>query len=291
MFDLASVTKAFCTNFCVMKLVDEGKLDIEEKVSAYIPDFGANGKENVRVVDLLIHESGLQAYYSPSPEESREQITDTIFALHLSYDTGFKAIYSCLNFVTSMLVVEAITNDRMYKFYAENFTEPLGMNRTMFIPSEKIKLDCTPTQDVQGIVHDPLARALDGLSGNAGLFSTTGDLAKLCQLLLNKGTYDGKRYLEESTIEYFSKRYSDHSARAIGFDTRSDDGKASSGQYFNPGTYGHLGYTGTSIWIDPTADVFVILLTNRVYPDDKKSIRSTRPKVYDSVMISLALDK
>lgn len=291
MFDLASVTKAFGTNFCVMKLVDEGKLDIEEKVSTYLPDFGANGKENVRVVDLLIHESGLPAYYSPKAEESRDEIIDTILALNLSYETGFKTVYSCLNFVTTMLVVESITNDRMYKFYADNFTEPLGMERTMWIPADDIKPECIPTQDVQGVVHDPLARGLEGLSGNAGLFSTTGDLAKLCQLLLNKGTYNGERYLEESTIEYFSTRYSDNSTRAIGFDTRSDDGDASSGQYFSPGTFGHLGYTGTSIWIDPTEDVFVIFLTNRVYPDDKKSIRSTRPKVYDSVMISLGLDK
>jgi CubicO group peptidase (beta-lactamase class C family) len=291
MFDLASVTKAFGTNFCVMKLVDEGKLDIEEKVSTYLPEFAVNGKENVRVIDLLIHESGLPAYYSPKPEESREEIIDTIMALKLSYDTGTKMIYSCLNFVTTMLVVEAITGDKMYKYYAANFTEPLGMTRTMWIPGEDLRSECAPTQDVQGIVHDPLARGLGGLSGNAGLFSTTGDLAKLCQLLLNKGTYDGKRYLQDSTIEYFSKRYSDISTRAIGFDTRSDDGKASSGQYFKPGTYGHLGYTGTSIWIDPAQDLFVIFLTNRVYPDDTKSIRKTRPKVYDAVMMALGRDE
>lgn len=287
MFDLASVTKAFGTNLCVMKLVDEGRLDIEEKVSAYLPDFAANGKEDVRVLDLLIHESGLPAYYSPKPEESRGEIIDTIMSLKLSYETGDKTVYSCLNFVTTMLVVESITGDRMYKYYEENFTKPLGMTRTMWIPDEKIKFECTPTQNVQGVVHDPLARGLEGLSGNAGLFSTTGDLARLCHMLLNKGVYDGERYLEASTIEYFSKRFSDKSTRAIGFDTRSDDGKASSGQYFNQGTYGHLGYTGTSIWIDPVEELYVIFLTNRVYPDDTKSIRTTRPKVYDSVMIAL----
>ena len=291
MFDLASVTKAFGTNFCVMKLVDEGKLDIYAKVSKYLPDFAANGKENVRVIDLLIHESGLPAYYSPKPEETREEIIDTIMALKLSYDTGTKMVYSCLNFVTTMLVVEAITGEKMYKFYAENFTGPLHMDHTMWNPGDDLKPECAPTQELQGIVHDPLARGLEGLSGNAGLFSTAGDLTKLCQLLLNKGTYEGVRYLKASTIEKFTKRYSDLSTRAIGFDTRSDDGKASSGHYFHPGTYGHLGYTGTSIWIDPIADLFVIFLTNRVYPDDTASIRSTRPKVYDAVMIALGKDK
>lgn len=292
MFDLASVTKAFGTTFCVMKLVDEKKLDIEKPVSYYLPEFGQSEKGNVKVADLLIHESGLQAYYTPKDGESREVILDTIKALKLNYETGFKTVYSCLNFVSTMMVVESITDEPMYKFYEETFTQPLGMNRTMFIPNDEYKKYCLPTTpDLQGIVHDPLARGLNGLSGNAGLFSTTGDLAKLCQLLLHYGVYNGQRYLSETTIKEFSKQYSGNSSRALGFDTRSEGGKSSSGKYFNPGTYGHLGYTGTSIWIDPVRELFVIFLTNRVYPDDEASIRSTRPKVYDAVIISLEGEK
>ena len=286
-FDLASVTKAFGTNFCVMKLVDEGKLDIEKPVSFYLPEFGVNGKENVKVADLLIHESGLQAYYTPKDGESREHILDTIKALELNYETGFKTVYSCLNFVTTMMVVESIVGEPMYKFYAENFTLPLEMDRTMFIPTEEFIEECSPTtNELQGVVHDPLARGLEGLSGNAGLFSTTEDLAKLCQLLLNDGVYDDERYLNEETIKEFTKRYSENTSRAIGFDTRSGD-HPSSGQYFSDGSFGHLGYTGTSIWIDPVKDLFVIFLTNRVYPDDTASIRNTRPKVYDAAILSL----
>jgi len=286
-FDLASVTKAFGTNFCVMKLVDEGKLNIEKPVSFYLPEFSARKKGNVKVADLLIHESGLQSYYTPKDGETHDDILDTIKSLPLNYETGFKTVYSCLNFVTAMMVVESIVDEPMYKFYADNFTNPLKMDRTMFIPSKEFINDCIPTTpDLQGIVHDPLARGLEGLSGNAGLFSTTEDLAKLCQLLLNGGTYDGERYLEEETIKEFTKPYSDHTSRAIGFDTRSGD-HPSSGHFFNEGTFGHLGYTGTSIWIDPVKDLFVILLTNRVYPDDTASIRSTRPKVYDAVMLSM----
>jgi CubicO group peptidase (beta-lactamase class C family) len=187
-----------------------------------------------------------------------------------------------------MMIVESVIGKPMYKFYADSFTTPLEMERTMFTPDTNFKKLCTPTtKELQGIVHDPLARGLKGLSGNAGLFSTTEDLSKLCQLLLNKGVYNNKRYLSEEVIGSFTKRYSPQSSRAIGFDTRSENGKASSGQYFSSGTYGHLGYTGTSIWIDPVRKIYAIFLTNRVYPNDDVSIRSTRPKVYDAVILSL----
>lgn len=288
LFDLASVTKAFGTTFCVMKLVDEEKLDIEKPVAFYLPEFAANNKDKIKVTDLMIHESGLQPYYTPKENEERDSILAAIKALKLNYETGLKTVYSCLNFVTTMMVVESIIDEPMYKFYTDNFTSPLGMCRTLFTPNDETKKLCDPTTpDLQGVVHDPLARGLKGLSGNAGLFSTTEDLSKLCQLLLNKGVYNDKRYLSEEIVTYFTKRYSPKSSRAIGFDTRSEGGGASSGQYFSPGTFGHLGYTGTSIWIDPVHKIYAIFLTNRVYPDDEVSIRSTRPKVYDAVILSL----
>ncbi|MDA3859627.1 MAG: serine hydrolase [Melioribacteraceae bacterium] len=288
LFDLASVTKAFGTTFCAMKLVDEEKLDINKPVAFYLPEFAANGKENVKVVDLLIHESGLQAYYTPQMDENRPHIIDTIKSLNLSYETGFKTKYSCLNLITTMMVIESIIDEPMYKFYVENFSTPLVMNKTMFNPNDETKKLCAPTTpNLQGVVHDPLARGLEGLSGNAGLFSTTEDLSKLCQLLLNKGVYDGKRYLSEEVVNNFTKQYSPQSSRAIGFDTRSDEGYTSSGNYFSTGSYGHLGFTGTSIWIDPVRKIYAIFLTNRVYPDSKTSISRTRPKVYDAVILSL----
>ncbi len=287
-YDLASVTKAFATTFCAMKLVDEGKLDIYKPVAYYLPEFVANGKDDVKVVDLLIHESGLQSYYSPKKDECREHIVDTIKALNLSYETGFKTVYSCLNLVTTMMVIESIIDEPMYKFYEKNFTTPLEMNKTIFTPNNEVQELCAPTTpNLQGIVHDPLARGLEGLSGNAGLFSTTEDLSKLCQLLLNDGVYNDKRYLSKEVVTLFTKRNSPQSSRALGFDTRSENGRASSGKYFSKGTYGHLGFTGTSIWIDPVKNIYTIFLTNRVYPDESSSIRSTRPKVYDAVILSL----
>ncbi len=288
LFDLASVTKAFATTFCVMKLMDEGKLDIEKPISFYLPEFAANNKENIKVVDLLIHESGLQSYYTPKESEVRKHILDTIKTLNLTYETGAKTVYSCLNLVTTMMIIESVIDEPMYKFYADNFTSPLGMKRTMFAPDDKLKKLCAPTTpNLQGVVHDPLARGLEGLSGNAGLFSTTEDLSKLCQLLLNKGVYNEDRYLSNEVVTYFTRQYSPRSSRAIGFDTRSEGGSSSSGKYFSAGTYGHLGYTGTSIWIDPVRKIYAIFLTNRVYPDDTASIRSTRPRVYDAVILSL----
>ncbi len=287
-YDMASVTKAFATTFCVMKLVDEERLDIYKPVADYLPKFGVNGKENVKVIDLLIHESGLQPYYKPKETESRTEILDKIMNINLFYETGTETKYSCLNFVTTMLIIESIINEPMYKFYADNFTTPLKMQRTMFTPPDKIKKQCVPTApNLQGVVHDPLARGLEGLSGNAGLFSTVEDLSKFCKLLLNKGVYNSRRYLSKEVINLFTKQYSPQSSRAIGFDTRSEGGKSSSGKYFCKGTYGHLGFTGTSIWIDPVRKIYAILLTNRVYPDETASIRSTRPKVYDAVILSL----
>ncbi|MBN1637408.1 MAG: serine hydrolase [Ignavibacteriales bacterium] len=288
LFDLASVTKAFCTTFCVMKLYDEEKIDIDKYVYKYLPDFKCNEKEKVKIIDLLIHESGLQSYYTPLKEETREKIIRTILSLPLAYETNKESVYSCLNFVTLMLVIEAITNKPMYEYYNTNFVIPLKMTRTFFNPKEEIKNECIPTTpNLQGIVHDPLARALEGLSGNAGLFSTAEDMAILCQLLLNEGTYNGKEYIDDATVELFRERNSNSSSRALGFDTRTQTGYSSTGKLFNSGTYGHLGYTGTSIWIDPVKEIFVIFFTNRVYPDDKASIREIRPKVHDAVMDAL----
>lgn len=285
MFDLASVTKAFGTNFCAMKLYDEGKLNLYKTVASYIPEFGRNGKDKVKVIDLIVHESGLQAYYTPKQNQTRDDIIDTIYSLPLSYETNTKMVYSCVNFVTTMLVIESIINEPMYKFYTGTFTEPLGMNHTMFTPPADLKANCIPAQaEIQGVVHDPLARGLNGLSGNAGLFSTAADLAKLCQLLLNDGTWNEEKILSAETIKLFRTRYSEESGRALGFDTRSDEGYSASGKYFSKGTFGHTGYTGTSIWIDPIKKVFIIFLTNRTYPDDSASISRARPEVYDTAM-------
>ncbi|MDP4173510.1 MAG: serine hydrolase domain-containing protein [Bacteroidota bacterium] len=288
LFDMASCTKVFATTSCIMKLVDEGKVNIEDPVKKYLPEFAQNGKENVKIKNLLLHNSGLQAYYTPKAGETPEQIFETIYGLPLSYKTDSDMVYSCLNFVTTMKVVEAVTKMPMYKYFKENFTEPLEMKRTMFIPSDEFKSECLPTTDsLQGIVHDPLARGLKGLSGNAGLFSTTADLAKICQILLNDGLYNGKRYYSSDIIKKFTARYSSLSSRALGWDTKSESGFSSAGKLFSANSFGHTGYTGTCVWMDPQRKLFVVFLTNRVYPDDKANVSPARAAVNEAVIRSI----
>lgn len=291
-YDLASVTKAFGTNFVIMKLVDEGKVKLDDPVAKYLPRFSAHHKEKVLIKDLLIHESGLPAYYSPKSDEPRDTIVSRIMDLPLRYKTNEKMVYSCLNFVTLMLVAESVTGEPLYQYYKENFTEPLGMKKTTFVPSENLRSSCSPTSpNLQGKVHDPLARGLEGLSGNAGLFSTTGDLAKLAQLLLSKGEYNGKRFFSEELIEKFTKRFSSKTSRALGFDTKALEGYSSAGKYFSDKSFGHTGFTGTSIWIDPVNNLFVVFLTNRVYPDEESVISKTRPKLHDAIFQALKVSE
>ncbi|MGE5429782.1 MAG: serine hydrolase domain-containing protein [Syntrophomonadaceae bacterium] len=288
MFDMASCTKVFATTTCMMKLVDEGKIDIEKPVKDFVPDFAQSGKGDVKVRNLLLHNSGLPAYYSPKESETPKDIFNRIFSLQFAYKTDSNTVYSCLNFVSTMRVIESVTGMPMYKYFKENFTDPLGMTRTMFTPSDEFKKDCLPTTDsLQGIVHDPLARGLKGLSGNAGLFSTPGDLAKICQLLLGNGVYEGRRYFKEETVKMFTTRYSAASSRALGWDTKSLLGYSSAGKLFSARSFGHTGYTGTSAWMDPDRKIFVILLTNRVYPNDKANVGPVRSNVADAVVTAI----
>ena len=285
MFDLASVTKVFGTTMCIMKLYDEKKLDLKDPLTKYFPEYEFGEKKNIKVIDLLIHESGLPAYYSPKTDESRETVIDTVLNKKPVYGKNSKTVYSCLNFVTTMLLVEKITDKAMIEYYKENFTEPLQMERTMFIPPVELRKECAPTTpELRGVVHDPLARALEGKSGNAGLFSTVEDLSKLCRMILNDGVYQNKKYFEKETVSLFTKKYSARSSRAIGFDTKELHGYTSAGKFFSANSFGHTGYTGTSVWIDPERKIFVILLTNRVYPDDTASIRDFRPAIHDAVI-------
>ncbi len=287
LFDMASVTKVVATTSVIMKLVDEGKIDIYEKVSKYIPEFAANGKEDVLVLNLLLHDSGLPAYYSPKKDETKKEIFDKIFSFKKFYETGSKTLYSCLNFVTLMKVSEAVTGKPMYEYYKENITGPLGMKNTMFTPPEELKDKIVPTMpEIHGFVHDPLACALGGLSGNAGLFSTVDDLAVFSMMMLNKGEYKGKRIISEATIEKFTALYDSTTTRGIGWATNVHHA-ASAGVMFSETAYGHTGFTGTSIWIDPVKKIFTVILSNRVYPDETASVGALRLNVHNTVVMAI----
>jgi len=145
-------------------------------------------------------------------------------------------------------------------------------------------------KQIHGEVHDEMASLLGGVAGHAGIFSTAPDIAKLLQMILNKGTYNGKQFIKPETVELFTKRFSEKSTRALGWDTKSET-KSSAGNYFDKVSFGHLGFTGTSVWIDPTRNLFVVFLTNRVYPSrDNKRIFSIRPKLHDAVIRAIDED-
>ncbi len=319
MYDLASVTKVTATTLAAMKLYEEGKLDLDAPVVKYIPQFGQNGKEKITIRNLLVHDSGLPPdpahylwYTSTIPHEqllellknprsflkdlvaAHEAMYDTLYATPLEYKTGTKEVYSDIGFIIMGKVIEKITGMPLDKYVEENFYKPLGMTHTMFNPPDNLVDMCAPTEFdstsgslLQGVVHDENARSLGGVAGHAGLFSTSGDLAIYLQMLLNGGVYDGRRYLQDSTIALFTRKQSSLSTRALGWDTKSPE-NSSAGHFFSPTSFGHLGFTGTSLWIDPVRKLFVVFLTNRVCPTrNNYKIAIVRPIVHDAVIEAL----
>ncbi|MCF7832248.1 MAG: serine hydrolase [Candidatus Marinimicrobia bacterium] len=285
MFDMASLTKAFATGMCAMKCIDSGLVDPEKRVVDYLPEFNNHGKDVIKVKNLLMHNSGMPAYSKAgkSSQETLDIIMNTVMKQELG---DYK--YSCLNFITMMRVIEAATGKPMWEFYKEIYTDPMNMDRTMFSPNTDMKQFCLPTIGDssgtkilrQGEVHDPLAYSLEGYSGNAGLFSTASDIAKFCQLMLSKGKYKNKTYVSEETILPFITLQSGSRTYAWGMNNY----RSSAGDKLSETAIGHTGYTGTCAWIDHEKDIFIVLLTNRVYPLDKKSVTATRRAVNDAVV-------
>lgn len=292
-FDLASVSKVVSTTSAAMILVSEGKLNINDKVISYLPEFNNNGKETITIRNLLIHNSGLAAFkkYYDQFSTSEEVIND-IMNLELEYPCGEKYVYSDLGMITLQKVIEKIANKPLDVFIHDNLFEKLGMNNTMYNPSDDVRMNCVPTELddfwrmrlLQGEVHDERAYLLNGVAGHAGLFSTAEDLSKFVQLLLNKGNYKGEQIIKSDIVDEWTTIQNEESERALGWDTKSVKGYSSAGQYFSENSFGHTGYTGTSIWVDKDSELFVILLTNRVNPTRaNKKISKFRPLVHDAI--------
>ena len=305
-FDLASLTKPIATATSVMILVERGELSLDEKVKDYVPDFAVfkdeqgNAGEDARVWHLLTHTSGLPPYTDAalaaqalgSPATTAALVT---YIAHLpKTDPPGKAFhYSCLGYITLAHIVKHITGQTIADFAAENIFNPLGMKDTFYTPPAKVVDRCVPTQvydghPLQGKVHDPLAALQGGVSGNAGLFSTADNLAIFAQMILNKGTYHEKRILGPLAVERMTEVYApaQFAGRGLGWDL--DSAYATNrGDLFGPSSFGHTGYTGTSIWIDPETGTYVIFLTNRVHPDDKGSIIALRSRVANVVAASI----
>ena len=297
-YDLASVTKVLVTTSAVMRLVDEGKLSLEDPVVKHVPQFGQKGKEQVTVYNLMVHNSGLPAWrrfydFCTTPE----CVVDSIFATPLSFRTGDTTVYSDLGLITMGKVIEKLSGTTLDRFVDSVFFKPLGMSNTMFNPPQKLWSRIAPTEvdtfwqrtgvAVRGRVHDENCATLGGVSGHAGLFSTASDISILMQMLLNGGTYGGKRYLNEATIEKFTTRQSAQSTRGIGWDMKNP-GRSWAGSLLSDKTFLHTGFTGTSVAADPEKNLIVVFLTNRVHPTRNTSkIFQVRPAVHDAVARAL----
>ena len=287
-YDLASLTKVVGTTTAVMILFDEGKLRLDDRVVQYIPEFTGGAKDIVTIRMLLEHRSGLPAgrdlwRLASSTDEARAAVISTpLFAA-----PGRYVEYSDLGADMLGFVVEAVSGEKLDQFLQTRVFTPLGMTDTRFRPDGSLRGRIAPTElnpprgyPLRGEVHDENAYALGGVAGHAGLFSTASDLAVFAQMMLNGGSYDGTRIVADSTVRLFTRRVA--GTRALGWDTCG--GTGSCGTYLSSSAYGHTGYTGTSLWIDPEREMFVVLLTNRVH-----AAKARRPaKVISDVRADLA---
>lgn len=299
-YDLASVTKIMATTTAVMKLIDEGKLRLNDRVSTFIPEFKEGEKSSITIEHLLLHTSGLPAFkVYVDKYRTRGEILRAIKNEPLEAEPGSAYTYSDLGFILLAEIVEKVSNERLDRYIRRSVFYPMGMSSAHFNPKQlgswmSNRVPPTEIDDIynRGVVkadvHDERAFFMGGVAGHAGLFATSADIAAYAQMLLNGGEYAGRRYLSEEIIEQFTTRQSAFNNRGYGFDRKSD-GFSSAGSLTGPNTFGHLGFTGTSLWIDPDQNLAIIILTNRTYPDRAlgRGISRVRAEIADAVMKSL----
>ncbi|KAA3620064.1 MAG: class A beta-lactamase-related serine hydrolase [Calditrichaeota bacterium] len=296
-FDLASVTKVIATTSAAMVLVGDSLLSLDDKVSQYIPEFGFGKKKEITIRHLMTHSSGLPPYIRYFLEGlSAEKISERIFNEPLIYDPGTAYKYSDLGMITLGKIIEKISATTLDRYCFEKIFQPLQMKNTFFNPPPVLYAKIPPTENddwrgrmIHGVVHDENAFALGGVAGHAGLFSNAADLAVFLQMLLNGGVYNSQSVLALPVIQQFVQKQKTvkKSTRALGWDTRSKKG-STSGDLMSMFAFGHTGFTGTSVWVDPANDLFIILLTNRVHPTRKnRRVVKFRPQLHNLIMSNL----
>jgi len=338
-YDMASCTKICATTMAVMKLYDEGKLDLQKTLGDYLPWVRGSDKAGLRIFDVLLHQARLNAFipfyketidsarqgaplpgfYVANPDSThgirvadnmymRNDWEDTIYSRILQSKLGppDKYVYSDNDFIFMGKVVEAISGMPLNEYVRKTYYAPLGMSSTGFKPRERFPLGrIAPTalepifrqQQIRGDVHDPGAAMFGGVAGHAGLFSDAYDLAILEQMLLNGGSLNGRSFLKKSTIDYFTAWHSNISRRGIGFDKPEKDNATRKEPYpclsASPETFGHTGFTGTCVWVDPKYDLIFIFLSNRVNPveaNPKLSNLSIRGRIQEAVYQAMGVD-
>ena len=274
-FDMASITKPVATATSIMILIERGKLKLSDKVASIIPEFAANDKDVITVRDLLIHQSGLIADnplgdYEQGPAEAMKKINE----LSLQAPVGTKFIYSDVNYILLGEIVRCISGKALNEFAHENIFQPLAMAESGYLPSEPLRQRAAPTEKrddrwMQGEVHDPRSFKLGGVAGHAGLFSTANDLAKYAQMMINGGELGGTRVLSPRTVMEMTRgERVANGLRGLGWDKQTGY-SINRGDLLSSSAFGHGGFTGTVMWIDPELEMFYIFLSNRVHPAGK----------------------
>jgi uncharacterized protein YbbC (DUF1343 family)/CubicO group peptidase (beta-lactamase class C family) len=296
-FDLASLTKVVATTTSVMILLEEGRIRLSDRVSSFVPGFERYGKADITVRHLMTHTSGLRPDvdlgdawkgYETAINLAIEEVPTSL--------PGEKFVYSDINYFLLGDIVRRVSGRPLDQFARERIFEPLGMKDTSFLPGGSLRPRIAPTESctpfgwpcegsgvsmLRGVVHDPTARRMGGVAGHAGLFSTAADLAIFCRMLLNGGEYRGARILAPLTVAKMTLPASgpgERNVRGLGWDLDSAY-SSNRGELLPLGSFGHTGFTGTSIWIDPATDLFVVFLSNRVHPDGKGDVTPLRARV------------
>lgn len=297
LFDLASLTKVVATTSMAMILYERGLLDLEAPVVAIVPEFAEAEdlarRREVTVHSLLAHNSGLPAYEKLFLRaKTRDEVLRAAITTPLRAPPGERAEYSDIGFMVLGIALERLADETIDVFCQREIFGPLSMTHTTFNPAAALKASIPPTADhrtlsnriVQGEVQDENASVLGGVAPHAGLFSSAEDLSLFANALLN----GGRPIVRASTVNFFTRRENAPSgtSRALGWDTPSSPSQ--SGKYFSPRSFGHLGYTGTSLWLDPERQLAITLLTNRTWPDCKnEAIKQVRPAFHDALMEAL----
>ena len=298
LFDLASLTKVVATTPMAILLYERGLLDLDAPLAAIVPEFTRDAEKDPRrhevtIRMLLSHSSGLPAYeklFLKAP--TRDQLLKAAFTTPLTADPATRAAYSDIGFILLGVALERLADEPLDRFCQREIFAPLAMTNTTFNPPTEIRAQIPPTANdqnfrrriIQGEAQDENASVLGGVASHAGLFSTAHDLAKFAHAMLQ----DGRPILRPETVALFTRRESapPGTSRALGWDTPS--APSQSGKYFSPQSFGHLGYTGTSLWIDPQRQLSIILLTNRTWPDcSNDAIKKIRPQFHDAVIEAL----
>jgi uncharacterized protein YbbC (DUF1343 family)/CubicO group peptidase (beta-lactamase class C family) len=304
-FDLASLTKVVATTTSVMMLVERGRVRLSDRVATFIPEFARHGKEDITVLHLLTHVSGLRPDLDLADEWRGYDKAIELAAEEIPVAApAERFVYSDINFFLLGEIVRRVSGERLDVFAARHLFQPLDMKDTGFTPAESLRPRIAPTETctpygwpcegpdaimLRGIVHDPTARRMQGVAGHAGLFSTAADLAIFCRMLLNGGAVNGTRILSPLAVARMTSPSTppgERNVRGLGWDMDSAF-SSNRGELLPPGSFGHTGWTGTSLWMDPNTGLFIVFLSNRVHPDGKGDVTPLRARIATTVASAL----